>query len=185
MLLIFYIMQVSPVWYSQDSRLFLAPPEPNFAFQSQNKPNFRGCWKQIDHLGLHLYLYKVAGIFDLRQRTPPRPLAVGGWNLDMLTSVVCRWLWVTQIWPSAIHRCLLFSDFHSFFLCKTLAYVFSHLIEGYRRHRIEGIECCSNSYECYGFRIFRQTNPSMWPINFLHFLFCAVSVLKIISIQRN
>ena len=37
---------------------------------------------------LSLYLYKIVGLFDLRVITPPRPLALEGWPLDMLTSVV-------------------------------------------------------------------------------------------------
>ena len=40
-------------------------------------------------LNSDLYLCKVGALFDIRNTTPPRPLAlVEGWALDMLTSVV-------------------------------------------------------------------------------------------------
>ena len=33
-------------------------------------------------------LYKITGLFCLRYQTPPRPLALEGWNLDMLLDMV-------------------------------------------------------------------------------------------------
>ena len=39
---------------------------------------------------LHLYLYKIVGLFDLCDATPPRPLTLDGWRLDMLTSYGLR-----------------------------------------------------------------------------------------------
>ena len=50
------------------------------------------------------------------QQTPPRPLALGGWNLDKLLYWPCRWLWLSQFWSSAIYRCHLLVIFTPFLL---------------------------------------------------------------------
>ena len=36
----------------------------------------------------NLYFYKIVGLFDLCNATPPKLMALEDWPLDMLTSVV-------------------------------------------------------------------------------------------------
>ena len=59
-------------------------------------------YRSSDRVGLRLYLYKRAGLFDLCNATPPRPLALEGWNWDMLSDMVWRvfMLILVEIGPS-------------------------------------------------------------------------------------
>ena len=100
--------------------------EENPVFVWALQPAECGCWVPSNKIfclcGLHyLYIYKVGAFFDLLGRTPPRPLAFEGWNLDKLLYWPCRWLWLSQFWSSAIYRCHLLAIFTPFFSCEALS----------------------------------------------------------------
>ena len=88
-------------------------------FRSRLRWNLILCISSL--YNFYLYIYKVGAFFDLLGRTPPRPLAFEGWNLDKLLYWPCRWLWLSQFWSSAIYRCHLLAIFTLFLAAKRSA----------------------------------------------------------------